>query len=125
MDLTRSDGLCYHTSAMKVAGSLSAWMRWLKPVVGTGLVLLLLVMAPFAVALEIHHALAAADHDGHQHSDADLCQWVQAHTANSLQQDDSPFQFWLTLVEYTYTSSVAPRSVRLLAAGSPRAPPVS
>jgi hypothetical protein len=26
---------------------------------------LLLAMAPFAAALEIHHELAAADHDGH------------------------------------------------------------
>ena len=31
------------------------------------LVTLLLAMAPFAAALEIHHELAAADHDGHEH----------------------------------------------------------
>jgi hypothetical protein len=31
----------------------------------------------------VHHALAAADHDGHEHSAADLCQWVQEHTATS------------------------------------------
>jgi hypothetical protein len=58
--------------------------------VATGLVLLLLVMAPFAVALEIHHALAAADHDGHEHSDTDLCEWVQHHTAGSLDFDRPP-----------------------------------
>lgn len=34
----------------------------------------LLALAPFAVALEVHHELAAADHDGHQHSETDLCQ---------------------------------------------------
>ncbi|CAE6800586.1 hypothetical protein NSPZN2_80044 [Nitrospira defluvii] len=45
---------------------------------------LLLAMAPFAAALEIHHELAAADHDGHEHSDTDLCQWVQYHTGHSL-----------------------------------------
>ena len=43
--------------------------------VGSGiallLVTLLLAMAPFAAALEIHHELAAADHDGHEHSDTD------------------------------------------------------
>ena len=49
------------------------------------LVTLLLAMAPFAAALEIHHELAAADHDGHEHSDdTDLCQWVQYHTGHSL-----------------------------------------
>lgn len=45
---------------------------------------LLLAMGPFAGALGIHHALAAADHDGHEHSDTDLCQWVQAHSTASL-----------------------------------------
>ena len=45
---------------------------------------LLLAMAPFAAALEVHHELAAADHDDHQHSDTDLCQWVQHHTGSSL-----------------------------------------
>jgi len=49
-----------------------------------GLVLLLLAFAPFAVAQDVHHELAAADHDGHEHSDTDLCQWVQHHTAGSL-----------------------------------------
>ncbi len=48
------------------------------------LVLLLLAIAPFAVAQDVHHELAAADHDGHEHSDTDLCQWVQHHTAGSL-----------------------------------------
>jgi len=48
---------------------------------------LLLAMAPFAAALEIHHELAPADHDGHEHSDTDLCQWVQYHTGHSLTGD--------------------------------------
>jgi hypothetical protein len=46
--------------------------------------LLLIVMAPFSTALAVHHDLAAADHDGHEHSDTDLCQWVQYHTGHSL-----------------------------------------
>lgn len=49
-----------------------------------GLVLLLLAIAPFAVAQDVHHELAAADTDGHEHSDTDLCQWVQHHTAGSI-----------------------------------------
>jgi hypothetical protein len=48
------------------------------------LTLLLLALAPFAVALDVHHELAAADTDGHEHSDNDLCQWVQHHTSGSI-----------------------------------------
>ena len=63
--------------------------RFLRPTVAIGLVLLLLVIAPFAVAQDVHHELAAADHDGHEHSDTDLCQWLQHHTAGSLDVDVS------------------------------------
>jgi hypothetical protein len=45
--------------------------------------LVLLSSSPFVQALEIHHLFAEVDHDEHQHSDADLCQWIQNHTANS------------------------------------------
>ncbi|MBA5864016.1 MAG: hypothetical protein GDA65_15080 [Nitrospira sp. CR1.1] len=58
-----------------------------SPVVALVLACMLLAMAPFAAALEIHHELAAADHDGHEHSDTDLCQWVQYHTGHSLAGD--------------------------------------
>ncbi|MBD0315979.1 MAG: hypothetical protein ICV75_04730 [Nitrospiraceae bacterium] len=69
---------------MSMMSSVFASRRRLLPAVAMGLILLLLVMAPFAVALEIHHALAAADHDGHEHSATDLCQWVQHHTSGSI-----------------------------------------
>ena len=59
-------------------------------VVALFLACMLLAMAPFAAALEIHHALAAADHDGHEQSDTDLCQWVQYHTGHSLVGDVPP-----------------------------------
>lgn len=49
--------------------------------------LVLLSAVPFVHALEIHHLFADVDHDGHQHSDFDLCQWNQHHTANSLAWD--------------------------------------
>ena len=52
-----------------------------------GLIGVLLVLAPFAVAQDVHHELAAADTDGHEHSDNDLCQWVQHHTAGSVDLD--------------------------------------
>lgn len=56
----------------------------LRGTVVIGLILFLLAIAPFAVAQDVHHELAAADHDGHEHSDTDLCQWVQHHAAGSL-----------------------------------------
>ena len=42
----------------------------------------LLAFAPLAATLELHHALGEADQDGHQHSAADLCSWVQSHTSS-------------------------------------------
>jgi hypothetical protein len=52
--------------------------------IAIALSLLLVTIAPFSTALAVHHELAAADHDGHEHSDTDLCQWVQYHTGHSL-----------------------------------------
>ncbi|MDH5427641.1 MAG: hypothetical protein OEZ05_00635 [Nitrospirota bacterium] len=48
------------------------------------LALVLVASVPFSHALEIHHLFSSIDHDGHQHSDFDLCQWVQQHTSSSL-----------------------------------------
>src|SRR5437016_13800866 len=50
----------------------------------TVLVLCLVAFPPFLATLELHHALGAADEDGHQHSAADLCSWVQSHASSSL-----------------------------------------
>lgn len=44
-------------------------------------------LLPFASALEVHHIFAEVDHDGHEHSDFDLCQWVQAHGSGSIDLD--------------------------------------
>ena len=49
--------------------------------------LVLLCQLPFTVALEIHHVFAAVDHDEHEHSDFDLCQWVQQHATGSMVMD--------------------------------------
>ncbi|HEX7765551.1 MAG TPA: hypothetical protein VF443_02475 [Nitrospira sp.] len=61
----------------------------LRRCVSLVMLVILLGLAPFAVAQDVHHELAAADHDGHEHSDTDLCQWVQHHTAGSL-DDGAP-----------------------------------
>ena len=90
-----------------------------------GLVLLLLAIAPFAVAQDVHHELAAADHDGHQHSDTDLCQWVQHHTAGSLDVGAPLFtaQELVTLLELPTDSVLLP--AELSTPGPSRAPPRS
>jgi hypothetical protein len=51
------------------------------------MICIILGLAPFAVAQDVHHELAAVDSDGHEHSDTDICQWVQHHTAGSVDCD--------------------------------------
>lgn len=53
-------------------------------------------LLPFSGALEIHHVFAEVDHDGHEHSDFDLCQWVQQH-ANGLLTVENPLSEVLLL----------------------------
>ena len=48
------------------------------------LTLSLVVFSPLVGVLELHHLLGDADQDGHQHSPADLCSWVQSHTSSSV-----------------------------------------
>jgi len=97
----------------------------LRGTVAIGLVLLLLVIAPFAVAQDVHHELAAADHDGHEHSDTDLCQWLQHHTAGSLDVDVSH----LSVCDLVRNQDLPVESVLLLVdlsvVGPSRAPPCS
>src|SRR5574341_1167013 len=76
--------------------------RLLRTGLSVGLVLLLLAIAPFAVAQDVHHELAAADSDGHEHSDNDLCQWVQHHTAGSLAIVIPPFASWAVISEHAW-----------------------
>jgi len=88
-----------------------------------GLVVLLLAIAPFAVAQDVHHELAAADHDGHEHSDTDLCQWLQHHTSGSLDVGVPLFtaQELVDLLELPADSVLL--SFELSTPGPSRAPP--
>ena len=99
--------------------------RFLWGTVAIGLVLLLLAIAPFAVAQDVHHELAAADHDGHEHSDTDLCQWVQHHTAGSLEDGAPVFtaEELVALLELPADSVLL--SFELSTLGPSRAPPRS
>ena len=108
---------------MTLRASIRRLPRALRGTVALGLVLLLLAIAPFAVAQDVHHELAAADHDGHEHSDTDLCQWVQHHAAGSLDVGAPPFaaQELVDLLELPADSVLL--SFELSTPGPSRAPP--
>ncbi len=94
--------------------------------VSVSLVLLLLAMVPFAAALEIHHELAPADHDGHEHSDFDLCYWVQHHSSGSLILEDCDAgSLWQQRSYLIDLPSPFLTSDLLVSTSSPRAPPHS
>jgi hypothetical protein len=87
------------------------------------LVVLLLALAPFAVAQDVHHELAAADTDGHEHSDNDLCQWVQHHTAGSLDVDVPQLAFCELVRHHEPPSEPVLLSFEFSFVGPSRAPP--
>ena len=90
-----------------------------------GVILVLLVLAPFAAAQDIHHELAAADADGHEHSDTDLCQWVQHHTSGSIDTGDALSSAWEPACEYDLLPLPTLDSVDRISVSPSRAPPRS
>ncbi|MGQ0811798.1 MAG: hypothetical protein ACT4OO_11335 [Nitrospiraceae bacterium] len=106
----------------------SSWFRALlcytaRQTLAGGLVVLLLALAPLAVAQDVHHELAAADHDGHEHSDSDLCQWVQHHTTGSLAAALPPIACVGMVGPPNYHVFTEVRSADLHPVGPSRAPP--
>lgn len=97
--------------------------RWLRCSLSVGLILLLLAIAPFAVAQDVHHELAAADTDGHEHSDTDLCQWVQHHTSGSLDLGGPVFSLWEIVSQVDTPAQSILLSVERASVGPSRAPP--
>ena len=87
------------------------------------LTLTLLTLAPFAAALEIQHELAAADHDGQEHSDTDLCQWLLHHTTSSLLLGLPSVSASVTIGLHEWPSSASLLSPQCLSSGHSRAPP--
>jgi hypothetical protein len=75
------------------------------------------------VAQDVHHELAGADADGHEHSDNDLCQWVQHHTAGSLDLDAPTLAFCEFVWHQDPPAEFALLSVMLSSVGPSRAPP--
>jgi hypothetical protein len=90
-----------------------------------GLVCALLILAPFAVAQDVHHELAAADTDGHEHSENDLCQWVQHHTSGSIDLAPPLFSAWEIITRFDLPLQLDVLSAEPQFCGPSRAPPVS
>jgi hypothetical protein len=88
-----------------------------------GLILLLLALAPFAAAQDVHHELAAADTDGHQHSDTDLCQWVQHHTSGSIDVGGPPCSTFELVGSHEPSAPAQLFSIEFPSIGPSRAPP--
>lgn len=87
------------------------------------LTLTLVTLAPFAAALEIQHELAAANHDGHEHSDTDLCQWLQHHTTSSLLLGLPSVSSSVTIGLHEWPRLAPLLSTQLLSSSPSRAPP--
>lgn len=103
--------------------NLSNLSNRLRSGLSLGLILLLLLIAPFAVAQDVHHELAAADTDGHEHSDTDLCQWVQHHTSGSIDLGGPIFSAWDRVGQHEVPALSILLSVELASVGPSRAPP--
>lgn len=99
--------------------------RKMRACLALALTLTLLTLAPFAAALEIHHALAAADHDGHEHSEFDLCQWVQAHTAHSTLTAPPALSSWVLVGRQATQGTRFVPSTRFNVVSPPRGPPAA
>jgi uncharacterized integral membrane protein len=97
----------------------------LRVALAVTMVMVFVILAPFASALEIHHALASVDDDGHEHSASDLCQWVQHHTGSSVLAIVPALK---SLYASTYRECFHPAllvSAPLISLGHSRAPPIA
>jgi hypothetical protein len=103
---------------LKSAKKLSAFLALI-------LTLSLVTLAPFSVVLEIRHELAAADPDGQEHSDTDLCQWLQHHTTSFLLLGVPSLSSTVTIRLHERPSSTLVLSSQLLSTSPSRAPPQS
>ena len=100
--------------------------RCSSPQVVTALFVALLFFSllPFASALEVHHIFSEVDYDGHEHSDFDLCQWVQAHGSGSIDFDHVDIDITLQVdQERWFPLKIVYSSVALTSQGS-RGPPL-
>lgn len=99
------------------------WVSFSRSAVALLTALLVFGLLPFAGALEVHHAFAAVDHDGHEHSDFDLCQWVQKHTSGSLVLHPPASDLIAKVTHDLFVASHDGYSAQYFLASGSRAPP--
>lgn len=102
---------------------LQCFLSLLRSGIALGLICIILGLAPFAVAQDVHHELAAADSDGHEHSDSDICQWVQHHIAGSVDLDIPHLALCDTVQQQELPSDSILLSAAPSLVGPSRAPP--
>jgi hypothetical protein len=105
-----------------------AQRKSLKGLTGTAIslaLLALLAITPFVAVLEVHHLLAAADNDGHEHSDTDLCQWVQHHAGSSIQPVVPSVSSVQTAGQHELPAPALLISSALISLSPARGPPIS
>jgi hypothetical protein len=110
---------------MCTAPAIRTFFKSIAPAISITVLLGLLAMAPIAAVLEVHHALGAVDQDGHQHSDSDLCQWIQHHAGNSLQPVLPSVAATPTIGQHELPVLATLSSSGLIAVGPARAPPIA
>ena len=123
MPFERSSQSAYPAAMLTLRVTTDGLRALLRTGVVLGIICLLLGFAPFAVAQDVHHELAAADQDGHEHSDTDLCQWVQHHTAGSLDLEVPRLAVCELVRHQELPSDPVLLSVDLSFVGPSRAPP--
>jgi len=125
LGLTRYSSRVSSIAAMKFLANRPMLLIIGRAGVIAGLVALLLVLAPFAVAQDVHHELAAADTDGHQHSDHDLCQWVQHHSSGSIDLGGPVPSAWELVRLFDVPLQSVLLSIEFASFSPSRAPPLS
>ena len=78
----------------------------------------------FAGALEVHHVFSEIDHDGHEHSDFDLCQWLQANGSGSIDFDHVEIDIALQVNQERCFASNPVYSSVVLTSQDSRGPPL-
>jgi len=99
------------------------WLHFTGAGLSFALVCLLLALTPMGVTLELHHALGAEDADGHEHSDSDLCQWIQHHIGTSVVTDVPDLVSCGLVARQDNQLHDLYSSTRFSQAGPPRGPP--
>ena len=121
--LAISNTASYSSAMPSLRDGAKSLFSLLRMGVAGGMVCIILGLAPFAAAQDVHHELAAADTDGHEHSDTDLCRWVQQHAFGSIELGVPSLSGWEIVGQCECPSPVILLPLESSALEPSRAPP--